>query len=322
MTNDSSSELRHDFVLVAIPAAFVLLWSSGFIAAKIGLAHAETLTFLALRYAVVTVLTSAVAIAMRAPWPKTWIEVGHIAIAGALLQALYFGGVWLAMGLGVGAGVAALIVCMQPILTAAVVGPLLGEHVTRRQWLGLFLGFAGVALVVTRKLALGLGSIEGMAWAFVGLLGITLGTLYQKKYCADMDPRSGPAIQFLVAAVLISPLALIFEDGEIHWTPAFIGALAYMAVFISLISMVLLTIMIRRGAVSRMTSMFFLVPPMATLLGYLILDEPIGPLALAGMTVAVLGVVLVVAPERTMFDQVAQELSSGNGSRSAQDRER
>ena len=202
------------------------------------------------------------------------------------------------MGMGVGAGVAALIVCMQPILTAAVVGPLLGESVTRRQWLGFMLGFAGVGLVVARKLTLGLVSVEGMAWAFVGLLGITFGTLYQKKFCADMDPRSGSAIQFFVATLLISPLALLFEDLTIHWTPAFIGALLYMAVFISLISMVLLTTMIRLGAVSRMTSMFFLVPPMATLLGYLILNEPVGQLALVGMAVAVIGVVLVVIPER------------------------
>lgn len=299
MTDEPLAPPRQDLVLLAIPATFVLLWSSGFIAAKIGLGHADTLTFLALRYGVVTVLMAGVAFAMRAPWPKNWLEVGHIAVAGSLLQALYFGGVWLAMGMGVGAGVAALIVCMQPILTAAVVGPLLGERVTRRQWLGLLLGFAGVALVVAHKLALGLGSTEGMVWAFIGLLGITFGTIYQKKYCAKMDPRSGSAIQFFVAAVLIAPLALIFEDGVIHWTPSLIAALAYIAVFLSLVSMILLTVMIRRGAVSRMTSIFFLVPPISTLLGYLILDEPVGLVALAGMAVAVIGVALVVVPERT-----------------------
>ncbi len=299
MTDDPATAPRQDLTLLTIPATFVLLWSSGFIVAKIGLAHAETLTFLALRYGVVTLLMAGVAVAMRAPWPKSWRDVGHIAVAGALLQALYFGGVWLAMGLGVGAGVAALIVCMQPMLTAAVVGPLLGERVTRRQWLGLILGFAGVALVVAHKLALGLGSTVGMAWAFAGLIGITFGTIYQKKFCSGMDPRTGSAIQFFVAALLISPLALMFEDGVIHWTPGFVGALAYVAVFLSLVSMVLLTVMIRRGAVSRMTGMFFLVPPMATLLGYLILDEPVGLMALGGMAVAVVGVALVVAPERT-----------------------
>ena len=190
-THNAQSTSQQDVTLVVIPAAFVLLWSTGFIAAKVGLGHAETLTFLGLRYVVVALLTAAVAFAMRAPWPDSWLEIGHIAIAGALLQALYFGGVWLAMGMGVAAGVAALIVCMQPILTAVVVGPLLGERVSPRQWHGLVLGFSGVALVVARKLALGLGTVEGMIWAFVGLLGITAGTLYQKKYCADMDPRTG-----------------------------------------------------------------------------------------------------------------------------------
>ena len=156
-----------------------------------------------------------------------------------------------------------------------------------------------MALVVARKLALGLGTTEGMVWAFVGLLGITFSTIYQKKFCVEMDSRSGSAIQFFVTALLISPLALIFEAGVIHWTPAFVAALAYMAVFLSVISMILLTIMIRRGAVSCMNSMFFLVPPMAILLSYLILDEPVGCMALTGMTVAVGGAALVVAPERT-----------------------
>ena len=296
MTDKRLTTSRQDLIHAAIPALFLLLWSSGFIAAKIGLAHAETLTFLGLRYAVAALLMAGVAIAMRAPWPKNWREAGHIAIIGVLLQATYFGGVWLAMANGVGAGVAALIVCMQPVVTAALVGPLLGERVSPRQWLGLVLGVAGVALVVARKLALDPGTAEGMAWAFVGLLGITFGTLYQKKFCAQMDPRSGSALQFLVATLLVVPLALIFEDGVIHWTPAFLGSLAYVAVFLSLISMILLTVMIRRGDVSRMTSLFFLVPPMAMLLGYLILDELVGPMALAGMAVAVTGVALVMAP--------------------------
>ncbi len=281
----------------AIPALFVLLWSSGFIAAKVGLAHAEALTFLGLRYALVTVLMLGVALAMRAPWPTSWRQVGHIAIVGVMLQAIYFGGVWLAMGKGVGAGVAALIVCLQPVVTAAMAGPLLGERVSKRQWLGFALGLAGVALVVSHKLTLGLGTAEGMAWAFVGLLGITSGTLYQKKFCTHMDSRTGAVSQFIVATALITPLALMFEDGVIHWTPALIASLAYVAVFLSLISMILLTVMIRRGEASRMTSLFFLIPPMAALLAYLILDEPVGLMTLAGMAVAVVVVALVMAPK-------------------------
>lgn len=292
----SASAPASNLSVAAIPAVFLLLWSSGFIAAKIGLVHAETLTFLSLRYALVTVLMCAVAFVMRAPWPKSRREIGHILMAGVLLQAVYFGAVWLAMGKGVSAGVAALIVCLQPVVTAALVGPLLGEQVTRRQWFGLVLGITGVALVVAHKIALDLGSAEGMAWAFIGLFGITFGTLYQKKFCSQMDPRTGSALQFFIAAVLLIPLALIFEDGRIDWTPAFIGSLAYVSILLSMISMALLTIMIRRGEASRVTSLFFLVPPVAALLGWLVLDEPVGTIALAGMLLATIGVALVMAP--------------------------
>jgi len=241
-----------------------------------------------------------VAFAMRAPWPTSWREILHIAVAGTMLQAIYFGGVWLAMGKGVGAGVAALIVCLQPVITAALVGPMLGERVSGRQWLGLGLGITGVALVVAHRLALGVGSAEGMVFAFMGLLGITFGTLYQKKYCAQMDPRSGSAVQFLVTALLLTPLSLLFEDGVINWSPAFIASLAYVAVFLSLISMALLTIMIRRGEASRVSSLFFLVPPMAALLAYLVLNEPLGSTVLVGMAVTTaIGVALVMMPNRS-----------------------
>lgn len=290
---------RQDLIDTVAPALFVLLWSSGFIAAKAGLAHAETLTFLSLRYTVVTVLMTGVALAMRAPWPKCWREIGHIAVAGTMLQAIYFGGVWLALGKGVGAGVAALIVCLQPVITAALVGRLLGERVSGRQWLGLGLGVTGVALVVAHRLALGVGSFEGMLWAFMGLLGITFGTLYQKKYCSRMDPRSGSAVQFLVTALLLTPLSMLFEEGMINWTPGFIASLAYVAIFLSLISMMLLTIMIRRGEASRVASLFFLVPPMAALLAYLVLDEPLGVTVLIGMAVTAIGVALVMVPNRS-----------------------
>lgn len=285
-------------VYATIPAVFVLLWSSGFVAAKVGLAHADALTFLTLRYALVSVLMGLVSLVLGAPWPTSWRRVGHIAVAGVMLQVVYFAGAWLSMGKGVGAGMSALIVSMQPILTAVLVGPLLGERITARQWLGLLLGAAGVALVVANKLDLGLGTAEGMGWSFVALLGITFGTLYQKKFCADMDARTGLTIQFTVATFLLLPLALAFEEGRIDWVPELLIALAYVVVFLSLISISLLTIMIRRGEASRMTSLFFLVPPCATVIAYLVLDEPVGGLSLAGMAVAVIGVALVMTPAR------------------------
>jgi len=296
---------RNDLMLRFAPALFVLLWSSGFIAAKAGLADAEPLTYLSLRYWIVAVLMAGLALAMRAPWPGSRRELGHIMIAGVMLQAIYFGGSWLALGRGVGAGTAALIVCLQPVITAVLAGPLLGERVSPRQWLGLALGLTGVGLVVSHKLAAGLGSAEGVAWAFMGLLGITFGTLYQKKFCPTMDPRSGTAIQFLVAAVLLTPVGWLFEDGTINWTPAFIASLAYIVFVMSLFTMILLTMMIQRGEASRVTGWFFLVPPSAALLAWIILDEPFGPVALAGMAVAAIGVALVMTSGRATVGKLA-----------------
>jgi drug/metabolite transporter (DMT)-like permease len=291
----ASASTQLAFVL---PALFVVLWSSGFIAAKVGVRDAGPLTFLTLRFSLVTVLMFGVAVAMRAPWPRSGREIGHIAVTGALMQAGYFGGAWISMGMGVGAGVSALIVCMQPILTAIVAGPLLGERVGPRQWLGLALGFVGVAMVVAKKLELGLGTPVAMGWSFFALLCITAGTLYQKRFCPHMDPRSGGTIQFVMGVVILAPLGLVFEDQSVNWSVDFVIALAYVAVFLSLISITLLTLMIRRGQASRMTSLFFLVPPTAAAMAWVMLDESLTPIGIAGMAAAVLGVALVMLPAR------------------------
>jgi len=285
-------------VSVAIPTVFVLLWSSGFIAAKTGLEAADPLTFLTLRFALATLLMLAVVLAMRAPWPSSWREVGHYAVLGLMMQAIYFGCAWISMGTGVGAGTAALILSMQPILTAVVAGRLLGERVMARQWLGLLVGFLGVALVVQHKLGAGLGTPIGMMWSFLSLLGITAGTLYQKRFCPRMDPRTGGLVQFIAAVLVLLPLALMLEDGRIAWTPEFIGALFYVSIFLSLISITLLTVMIKRGQASRITSLFFLVPPITALMAWVVLGETMGGMALVGLACAVIGVALVVTPRR------------------------
>jgi len=247
-------------VVAAVPVIFVLLWASGFIAAKVVVAHGEPLTLLTIRYAIVALMMGGIAILTRAPWPKSWQQIGHIAICGLLMQVVYFRGCWLAMSMGVGAGVTALIVCMQPVLTAGFVGPLLGERVSRRQWLGFILGLGGVSLVVANKLALGLGTTAGIVWSFIALLGITAGTLYQKKYCSDMDLRTGGVIQFVVSAIFFFPFALFLEEGGIDWNIEFVIAMIYVAIVSSLVSISLLSFMIKRGAALRVTSLFFLVP--------------------------------------------------------------
>lgn len=281
-------------VSLGIPALFVVLWSSGFIAAKAGLQAADPLTFLTLRFALVTLLMLAVVLVSRPPWPSTWGEVGHIAVAGALMQAIYFGAAWVAMSTGVGAGTAALIVCMQPIFTAIAAGPLLGERVGPRQWAGLGLGFAGVALVVERKLELGLGTPAGIAVCFVSLAGITIGTLYQKRFCPRMDPRTGGLVQFATATAMLLPCAMVFEEARIVWSLEFVAALFYVAIVLSLVSVSLLFVMIKRGQASRMTSLFFLVPPLTAVMAWGVLGESMTLTAVAGMVLAVLGVALVV----------------------------
>lgn len=281
-------------VSLGIPALFVVLWSSGFIAAKAGLQAADPLTFLTLRFALVTLLMLAVVLVSRPPWPSTWGEVGHIAVAGALMQAIYFGAAWVAMSTGVGAGTAALIVCMQPIFTAIAAGPLLGERVGPRQWAGLALGFIGVALVVERKLELGLGTPAGIAICFVSLAGITIGTLYQKRFCPTMDPRTGGLVQFATATAMLLPCAMVFEEARIVWSLEFVAALFYVAIVLSLVSVSLLFVMIKRGQASRMTSLFFLVPPLTAVMAWAALGESMTWTAVAGMVLAVLGVALVV----------------------------
>ncbi|MSP82515.1 MAG: DMT family transporter [Alphaproteobacteria bacterium] len=294
----SEQRSRTRIVTALVPVTFVLLWSSGFIAAKAAVGGAEPLTLLALRYAIVTFLMAVVVAISAAPWPRTARDAVHIVAAGLFMQVVYFGAAWVSMAAGVGAGVNAVIVCAYPVITAIAAGPILGERINPRQWAGFALGALGVVLVVWNKLELGLGTPAGMAWSFVSLAGITVGTLYQKRYCAAMDPRTGGLIQFTVTAIVIGALALVFEDGRIAWTWEVILGLGYVAIVTSLVSITLLLAMIRRGELARVASVFFLVPPSAALIAYLVLGETFAPIALAGMGLTAVGVALVVSPRR------------------------
>lgn len=274
-------------------ALFVLLWSTGFIGAKLGVPHADPLTFLALRFVMATALLLALALATRAPWPRDPRQIAHLCVAGVLLHAVYLGGVYVAMSLGVEAGLSALIVSTQPVLVAALAGLLLGERVTPRQWLGLALAAAGVTLVVWRKLEAGFGTLEGVLLCVLALGGITAATLYQKRFCGAMDLRSGSVIQYTAAAAASTAGALLFEDLRVDWTGELIFALAWLVLLLSLGAVSLLYWLIRRGEASRVSSLFFLVPPVTALVAWMVFGETFGPLALAGMALTVVGVALV-----------------------------
>ena len=277
---------------VGVPALFVVLWSTGFIGARLGLPHAGPLTFLALRYGLAAGLLVLVALAMRAPWPRRPAEVGHYAVAGLLVHGVYLGGVFVGISLGVEAGVSALIVGLQPLLTGALAGTLLGERVAPRQWAGLGLGLLGVALVLGRKLGQGPGDALGALACVAALLGITAGTLYQKRFCAGMDLRSGSVVQFAAAGLATAPLALLFEDTRIDWAGEFVFALLWLVLVLSLGAVSLLYVLIRRGAAAQVASLFFLVPPCTTLIAWPLFGETLGPVALVGMALTAAGVAL------------------------------
>jgi len=278
----------------AAPALFLTFWSSGFVAAKIGLDGAEPITFLALRFVIVTALLLAIALLLRRPWPRRPHEIGHLLVIGLVMQALYFGTAYLAFDSGVTAGGLALIVGMQPVVTVILATWWLGERVRPPQIAGLALGAMGVVLVLGEKLAAGLGTASGIALAGVSLLSITAGTLYQKRFCPAFDLWTGGTLQFAVAAVATTIIALVAEDNGIAWTPAFAGALAYLVLINSIVAIGLLNLMLRRGEAGRVASLFFLVPPGAALVAYVVLDETLGPLALLGMAIATVGVALVM----------------------------
>lgn len=273
---------------------FILIWSSGYVVAKSASPHADPLTFLLARYAAVVVFMGILAGLARAPWPSSPRQVFHIAIAGIGIQAGYLGCVWVAIALGMPAGVVALIVNLQPVLTA-VAGPLVGERVHARQWLGLGLGFAGVALVVSSKMSGGLGvSAGGVVLAVIALVSMTGGTLYQKRFCPTFDLRTGQIVQFVASIAVTLPFALATEEMRIEWTPEVIAAMAWSVFVLTGGGISLLFVMIRHGAATQVTSYLYLVPPVTAILAWLLFGEVFGPVAAAGMAITIGGVALVV----------------------------
>ncbi|WP_271008089.1 DMT family transporter [Paucibacter sp. B51] len=277
------------------PCLFVALWSTGFIGAKYGLPDAQPLTFLSLRYVLVLLLMGAVVLWTRAPWPargsRAWM---HIAVSGLLVHGVYLGGVFTAIAQGLPAGITALLVGLQPLLTALGAGLFLGERVRPAQWLGLALGLIGVGLVLAHKLGSGLATpaLQAMLLpAFVALLGITAGTLYQKRFCPAFDLRTGSLIQFLPCLLLTALAAWAGgESLEVRWSGSFVFALAWLVLVLSLGAVSLLHMLIRQGSAVHVASLFYLVPPTTAVFAWALFGETLHGLALAGMVVAVTGV--------------------------------
>ena len=278
--------------LVAAPAVFLVLWSAGFGVAKLGLRHAEPLTFLALRYGIVLVLLIPLYLVWRPAWPKTVQVWGHLAMVGFLIQAVYFGMCYIAFKAGVSAGGVAIIVCLQPILVAVIAPRLVGESVSVLRWAGLALGLAGAATVIVSRSSVDAANPLGVVAAFLGLGGITAGTLWEKRFGTGAHPLVANLVQYAVGAACTLPLALASEAMRIDWNFEFLAALAYLVVANSIVSMTLLLAMIRAGEVSRVSSLFYLVPPLSALIAWPLLGEALPAAAWLGMAMAAVGVAL------------------------------
>jgi drug/metabolite transporter (DMT)-like permease len=281
-----------DVAIFAAPGVFVVLWASGFIGAKLGLPYAEPLTFLALRMFGVAVLLGLFMLIAGAKWPGREGALDSY-VTGVLMHALYLGGVYISIANGLPAALSALVVGLQPLLTSTVANRLLGERVVPRQWVGLVLGLSGVYLVVQDKATV--GAATPLAWiaAVVGLVAITIGTVYQKRFGSGIDWRPAMFIQYAAAGILFALGAAAFETRTVRWTPEFLFALAWLVFVLSFGAVWLLYFFIRRAAATRVVSLFYLTPPVTALMAWSLFGERLAPLALVGMAVCVAGVFLV-----------------------------
>lgn len=284
-----TSATRTSRWVAAVPLLFVLLWSSGFIGSKLGVPFAEPFTFLSLRYSIVLAILLPVAWLTRAPWPRGSAQWLHIAITGLLIQALYLSGCVYSLRLGLPAGVLSLIVSLQPLFTAAFAGIVLGERVWGRQWVGLSLGFIGTALVVAHKTGSGLTWVMTFP-ALLSLVGITVGTMWQKRYCPSFDLRTGAVVQYGASLIVTALLAFTTESMHIQWSGQFVFAVLWVALVLSIGAISLLNILIRSGTAVNVASLFYTVPAVTALMAWTIFGETLTGLSLVGMVVAVFGV--------------------------------
>jgi drug/metabolite transporter (DMT)-like permease len=294
MIGQQGRQMNQDFdkfAARAAPAIFVVLWSTGFIGTKYVLNSAEPLTYLAIRMAFVVGLMAIIVAVARPRWPDR-IGVAHSAVAGILVHGIYLGGTAIAIAHSIPAGLSALIPGLQPILTSTLASRWLGERVTPLQWSGLLLGLAGVVLILHDR---PMGGEAGWGWlaSAVSLVSITLGTLYQRRYCGEIDWRSGNLVQYVAVTIFFGLGAWLFETNVVHWTTEFILALTWLAVVLSIGSIGLLYWLIRRSAATSVASLFYLVPAVTSLMAYALFGEKLDAVAIAGM-IACAAAVLVV----------------------------
>ena len=277
-----------------LPGLFVILWCTGYLVVRLAMPDAGPVRFLAFRFGAAAVLLAVAACVIRAPWAGRTIDYAHMAVVGLLVHGIGLGGVWVGLDLGVEAGVAALVMGTQPLLTAALAISLIGERVDRRMAAGLALGLLGVTLVIHHKLG-GVGDPAGLAAVVVAVVAMTLGVLYQKRLCAHIDLVTGNAVQLAAAGIACLAVAWWIDDRSVKWTVQIFAVLGWSVLVLSIVATLLLYRMLRRGDASRVASLLYLVPPVTALMAWAVFGETIGPLAISGMALTAVGVALVAA---------------------------
>ncbi|MET0529887.1 MAG: DMT family transporter [Microvirga sp.] len=274
------------------PPLFVLIWATGFIVARFVAPYAEPLTFLLVRYLLAILVLGVIVVALRAPWPRTGRDWGNALVAGILLHGLYLGAVFWSVKHGLPAGISALVAGLQPLATAVLAGPLLKERVSPKRWLGIGIGFVGAALVVAPKLGDGGVPALSLGICLLGMVSITIGTIWQKRTGTNLDLRVNATIQYMGAAAVTLPLVLLLEEGQIAFTWPLIGAMAWAVLGLSIGAIGLLLFLIRQGAVVGVATLLYLVPPVAALMAFALFGESLSLVQMLGMACAALGVAL------------------------------
>ena len=296
MTLSNTKLAPQQLLLVGAPSLFVVLWSTGYISARLGLPYAEAGTFLMMRFALAALFMVALVVASRAPLPTSFREWAHCAVVGALVHGLYLYGGFASIQEGLTPTTIAVVVGMQPVITAVLIGPILGEAVNIRQWGGFFLGTVGVVLVIVANFAsIGFGSgAPAVFLSLICVLSISVGTLYQKRFCASIDLRSGTMIQLIMAAVMMWGISSWFETGYVEWTGTFVFALMWSVLVLSVGAYTLLWWLVRRKAATNVVSLFFLMPPVTAVFDWLLFDQRVSLVTMMGIAIAVAGIAIVI----------------------------
>lgn len=297
MTISQDSAKAKPLWLTAAPVVFLLCWSGGFSFAKLGLLHAEPMTFLVLRYALVLVVLAPLGLWLRPPLPRGRAAWRDLVVIGLLVQVGYFGFSYLSFNAGTSAGAVALIVSLQPILVAVLAPALAGERISALRWAGLVLGLCGAAIVIFARLSIDAGSGPGILFSVLALCGMTAAVLYEKRFGVNHHPVTSNLVQYAVGFAVLLPVAFFLEAMRVDWTGELIVSLGYLVIANSLIAVSLLLAMIRAGEVASVSALLFLVPPLAALLAWPVLGEVMPPLAWLGMAVAAAGVLLATRKE-------------------------